>query len=190
MSKITRNAVRNRRVKGKSFEKRVAELIVKAFRESGLEEFKDLPNDAIRRRRVWEVSEDERGDLIKKSPLLREAFPWCVECKAQKAFPSLERLLLGRPKIWQEAWEQAVDQAIEMGEWPLLVWRKNQNDPIICARSLFARTVIDKQEQFEMWAKGGILIFAFEEWLRFFVVREGLYISDIAFLRLRGLEAE
>lgn len=166
----TRRECLNWRTKGKRFERKVAEMIVQAFVQSGYEEFGGIKKDMVARTPMsgaWH----EKGDIIKRSVIVKVAFPFCIECKCQKAFPPLEKLLVGRHKIWQSSWEQTCDQAIEMRELPLLVWRRNQNDSILCAIPETMMNAIydvdmEDSDRFELWAYGGVIIYEFKTFLK------------------------
>lgn len=117
----------------------------------------------------------EKGDIVKRDLRLKKYFPWCVECKCQKAMPTLERLLIGRTKLWQTAWEQAIDQAIAMDELPLLVWRKAPKDPILCAIPYRGFITV---KSFDELACGPINIFIFDHFLASAVAYADLVDTD------------
>ena len=139
LSKEERIDITNRaRKRGKYFEKQVAALIVKAFRDSGLPEFKNIKDNAVRRRKVWEIDEVEKGDILILDPKIREVFPFCVECKDVASFPRLEKLMMKPGKQFQDYWEQAVGQAELIQKIPMLVWKQGKNaSRIFCAMPVF-----------------------------------------------------
>lgn len=166
--KPTRKEVINRRNKGKSLERQVAALIVKAFQDSDYEDFQKADDDDAKRLPMSGALKTLPkykfyGDIV-KSGVIKEAFPFCVECKNQKGFPSLESLLTKRLSVFQKSWQQCVDAAIEAQEIPLLVWRRKQGDPILCA---IPKKLCKEVSDFDLWAEGEIFVYDFKKFLWF-----------------------
>ena len=141
MPKQTTKQIRNNRKRGKYFEARIAELITLSLQSVNLP-IKD--RDIVRTPMSGSLAVGSCGDITKESPAAKKAFPWTVECKNQKDFPSLEMILgckKGRYAKFQKCWDQAVDQSVEstnkngLVELPLLIWKIEKSGLFLCAFS-------------------------------------------------------
>lgn len=166
-------SMRNARIRGKSFESQVAGLIVKAYQDSNYPEFQSVPDDAVKRRILSGAYNErgEKGDLIKIDPIVDKSFPWCIECKNIKSFPSIESLLKGQVNEFLKYWEQTVDQAIIMKEMPMLVWTHPSKHEIYCAMSSFGFEIyhpdhVDESRLFNDLMEGSIILYFFKDFLK------------------------
>jgi hypothetical protein len=154
----TRQQIHNSRNKGKSLERQVAKMIAKAFK---------VDEKEVKRTPMSGAWGGKQGDIV-MSRRVKKAFPWTIECKNQKSLPTVDTLIAKkRNKTFQKCWEQAVDQAVEAHNFPILIWRSGPSQPIMCAiPAIYPSVGIGTRTlSFEEWSTGPLYILGFKIFL-------------------------
>lgn len=103
---MTANTPQSRKAKGRGFQQILTADIRKAL---------NIPDpDAV------STAMGQTGCDIKLSTLAREKFPFGIEAKCQESL-----------NIWK-AWEQAESNAKAEGLTPVLAFKRNRTDPLVC----------------------------------------------------------
>jgi hypothetical protein len=121
------------RAKGASFERKVAKIIVAAFKHQGITGKHCYRTPLSGGHRY--ASKKDPGDLV-ISPVLKKIFPYSVECKSYARLEWAKLLLT--PKAakghFTKWWKQTVRAAGLMGR-PILVFRQNHSEIFVMMRT-------------------------------------------------------
>ena len=128
---MPRSNLQSPKRKGTNFEKKVVNILRKAFRESSHEYLKSFPDGHLARTPDSGAGPHDKGDIIKRGKM-SVAFPWSVECKYTEEMPYLDRLLDKRTTFFDNCWIQTCQSAEQAQEFPMLVWSRDRY-PILCA---------------------------------------------------------
>lgn len=115
------------RVKGASFERKIAGMIVKAFASRGITK-KDCyrtPSSGGHRY----AKETDPGDLV-LSPELTKLFPFSIECKHYRKLDWHKLLTPGAKGHWDNWWKQCL-KATPTGRYPMVVFQANRSIPFV-----------------------------------------------------------
>jgi len=125
---MTANTTASRKAKGRRFQQEIRDDLISRL---GID-----PGD------ILSTALGQSGCDLYLSPAARERFPFAVECKAQ------ERIAL------PEWWQQCETNASKVGLVPLLVFKRNREEPLAVLRWSDLLALLQQDHRWENLAEG------------------------------------
>ena len=125
---MTANTTASRKAKGRRFQQEIRDDLISRL---GID-----PGD------ILSTAMGQSGCDLYLSPAARERFPFAVECKAQ------ERIAL------PEWWQQCETNASKVGLVPLLVFKRNREEPLAVLRWSDLLALLQQDHRWENLAEG------------------------------------
>ena len=125
---MTANTTASRKAKGRRFQQEIRDDLISRL---GID-----PGD------ILSTALGQSGCDLYLSPAARERFPFAVECKAQERIALLE---------W---WQQCETNASKVGLVPLLVFKRNREEPLAVLRWSDLLALLQQDHRWENLAEG------------------------------------